>query len=191
MIPNAIVICGASSSGKTSLARSLQELLLPDVWLTFAVDDIIYRLPPSVLHRCNHENDWEGVDGSAIFEGAAGSLRALLDAGNRVIFDVVVSNSKDADCIQAALTGVETFTVELKCDLAILEQRASGRGDRTIEETQRSSRSSRTHANSDFTCDTSGHTPNQLASMVLAAINGLHPSKQREDAPSDGDKHRV
>jgi chloramphenicol 3-O phosphotransferase len=39
-----IVLNGGSSSGKSSIARSLQELL-PDLWLTFGVDAFIDALP--------------------------------------------------------------------------------------------------------------------------------------------------
>ena len=173
MVPVAVVICGASSSGKTSLARTLQELLLPEIWLTFSVDDIIYSLPESVLHRCNHENNWEGVDGKALFEGATGSLRALLQSGNKVIFDVVVSHSKDASRVQTSLSGFHSFTVELRCDLAILEHRASFRGDRTLEETRRSFESAPAQLASDLILDSGAHSPKELASSVVTALSNI------------------
>lgn len=177
MFPSAIIICGASSSGKTSLARALQELLLPSIWLTFSVDDVIYSLPQSVLHRCNHENNWEGVDGDAIFEGAMGSLKALLQAGNKVIFDVIVNNMKNANRILSSLSGVETFTVELTCGLSILEFRASCRGDRTLEETRRCYLSSCAHTEPNLVLDSSEHTSAELASSVVAAIRNFHQSE--------------
>ena len=39
-----IVLNGGSSSGKSSIARALQEIL-PDLWLTFGVDVLIEALP--------------------------------------------------------------------------------------------------------------------------------------------------
>src|SRR5690606_37269056 len=39
-----IVLNGGSSSGKSSIARALQELL-PGIWLTFGVDTLIEALP--------------------------------------------------------------------------------------------------------------------------------------------------
>ncbi len=39
-----IVLNGGSSSGKSSIARALQDIL-PKVWLTFAVDALIEALP--------------------------------------------------------------------------------------------------------------------------------------------------
>lgn len=43
-IPQVIVLNGGSSSGKSSIARSLQEIL-PGIWLTFGVDTFINSLP--------------------------------------------------------------------------------------------------------------------------------------------------
>ncbi|MBK1791934.1 phosphotransferase-like protein [Persicirhabdus sediminis] len=40
MTPSVIVIYGASSSGKTCLAKAIQEELLPSVWLSFSLDSI-------------------------------------------------------------------------------------------------------------------------------------------------------
>ena len=45
-----IVLNGGSSSGKTSLARCLQELL-PEPWLALGVDDLIAAMPPSSPDR--------------------------------------------------------------------------------------------------------------------------------------------
>ncbi|MAS94865.1 MAG: hypothetical protein CMO55_16840 [Verrucomicrobiales bacterium] len=169
--PVAIVISGPSSAGKTSLAKALQESLLPEVWLAFSVDDIIYGLPESVLHRCNLEDNWEGVDGGAFYNGATGCLRALLEAGNRVIFDAVVGNEKSGKSIEMALSGFAVFTIELRCDLSTLEQRASHRGDRTIRETRRSFESSRTHAEPDCVLDSGEHTVEEMAALVVEAIH--------------------
>src|SRR5581483_2469973 len=41
-----IVLNGGSSSGKSSLARALQATL-PQLWLTFGVDTLMYALPAS------------------------------------------------------------------------------------------------------------------------------------------------
>ena len=41
-----IVLNGGSSSGKSRLARSLQQVL-PEPWLTFSIDSLIEAMPPS------------------------------------------------------------------------------------------------------------------------------------------------
>ncbi len=86
-----IIICGPSGAGKTSLAKAVQEALLPAMWLAISVDSIFYSLPESVVERCNLKNDWSGVDASAICSGALACLQALVQTGNRVIFDAVVT----------------------------------------------------------------------------------------------------
>src|ERR1700722_10227052 len=44
LMTSMIVLNGGSSSGKSSIARALQEIL-PDLWLTFGVDVLIEALP--------------------------------------------------------------------------------------------------------------------------------------------------
>ncbi|MDC0276478.1 chloramphenicol phosphotransferase CPT family protein [Verrucomicrobiales bacterium] len=87
MPPQVIIISGPSSSGKTTLTKALQEKLPPSIWLNFSFDTVIYSLPPNVLDRCNVKDDWSDVDGKALISGTLAALRALVDNGNRVIFD--------------------------------------------------------------------------------------------------------
>lgn len=46
-----IILNGGSSSGKTSIAKSLQELL-PTPWLRFSIDDLIDAMPPTMFASC-------------------------------------------------------------------------------------------------------------------------------------------
>jgi len=93
-LPRVIIISGSSGTGKTSVVESLQEMLLPEVWLKFSFDSIIYSLPGSTLEQCNLHNNWSGVDGRALYAGSIACLRSLVEAGNSVIFDVVLSSEK-------------------------------------------------------------------------------------------------
>ena len=47
MTVQVILLNGASSSGKTSLARAIQRQL-PTPWLTFGVDSLIAAMPPQL-----------------------------------------------------------------------------------------------------------------------------------------------
>lgn len=44
-----IVLNGGSSSGKSGISRCLQTVLADRPWLRFGVDDLVDRLPPSLM----------------------------------------------------------------------------------------------------------------------------------------------
>lgn len=91
-----VVITGSSGVGKSSLARALQEELLPDQWLHFSVDSLFYCLPSSIVLRVDQYNDWSLVDSRAIIDSSHACVRTLLEQGHRVIFDTVITSEKAA-----------------------------------------------------------------------------------------------
>ena len=90
-----------------------------------------------------------------------------------------MGHSKDASRVQTSLSGFHPFTVELRCDLAILEHRASFRGDRTLEETRRSFESAPAQLASDLILDSGAHSPKELASSVVTALSNIQEIQVR------------
>ena len=90
-----------------------------------------------------------------------------------------MGHSKDASRVQTSLSGFHSFTVELRCDLAILEHRASFRGDRTLEETRRSFESAPAQLASDLILDSGAHSPKELASSVVTALSNIQEIQVR------------
>ena len=176
MTPQVIIISGPSASGKTTLAKTLQETLLPSVWLSFSVDTVIYSLPATVLDRCNLENDWSGVDGQALFSGAVSSLRALVDSGNRVIFDVVLMSQIDIQRLLGHLSTLEVVSVALRSSWAEIKKRTIERGDRTHAEAQRSFDACLRLSDSDLVFDTSEFRADEIAVRICRHINDLAAS---------------
>ncbi len=104
-----IVLNGASSSGKSELARSLQSIL-PEPWLTFGVDTLIEAMPATM------QTEDAGIVfglGGQVTTGAAFELldnawsygiAAMVRAGARVIVDeVFLGGAKSQLRWQAAL----------------------------------------------------------------------------------------
>ncbi len=176
MLLQVIVITGTTSSGKSSLAQALQEVLLPEVWLSFSLDSVIYTLPPSLLERCNLEDNWQGIDGSALCSGAFACLRALVENGNAVIFDAVISHQKLADGLIQSLVGINYIHIHLHCDWENIEQRTITRGDRTLKEAKRSYEMTQHFLTADISLNTSNKSSQELAAEVLAYIRKSVPS---------------
>jgi chloramphenicol 3-O phosphotransferase len=168
-----IILEGPSGSGKSSLAAALQECLLPGVWLSFSMDTLIYTLPPSVLHRCNTDNDWAGVDGRAIGTAALRCLRALVECGNNVIFNLCIPNRQYADAFQSDIQDLSPVQVGVRCDWLEIERRTLLRADRSIEEAEKTFKHQHPFQSYDLVIDTTAIGPDVAAMECLASFRHL------------------
>ncbi|QYC38084.1 Chloramphenicol 3-O phosphotransferase [Nonomuraea coxensis DSM 45129] len=136
MTTQVIVLNGGSSSGKTSIARSLQEVL-PDPWLAFSVDTMVEALPPSLRDSdagLDYAPDGSVVVGPEfkILDGAwTAGIAAMARAGARVVVDDVFIGGPDSqERWRQALAGLGVLWVGVRCDPAVAAEREAARGDR-------------------------------------------------------------
>ncbi|MEV4291134.1 chloramphenicol phosphotransferase CPT [Nonomuraea bangladeshensis] len=131
-----IVLNGGSSSGKTTIARSLQTVL-PDPWLFFSVDTMVEALPPAL--RDSDAGVSFAPDGSVvvgpefkIIDGAwTAGIAAMARAGARVVVDDVFIGGPDSqERWRQALAGLGVLFVGVRCDPAVAAAREAARGDR-------------------------------------------------------------
>ncbi|CZF79500.1 Chloramphenicol 3-O phosphotransferase [Grimontia marina] len=182
MSPNLIVLDGASGAGKTTLAKALQEQFLPENWLYFSIDTLVYSLPPSVFEHCNQENDWRSLDPNTLIKGAFSCVNALLEAGNKVIFDAVISTPQGALQMDLAFENHERLYVGLHCELTELERRTFDRGDRTIDEARHGFSTSPFHLKYDLELDSTSTPATELSTIIAATLQErVSRHKQRMD----------
>ena len=167
-----VVITGSSGVGKSTLARALQEELLPDHWLHFSVDSLFYCLPRSVVLRVDQQNDWSLVDSRAIVSAAYACTRTLLDLGHRVIFDAVIVAENGAKELLRAFDGLDPLLVELTCSWNEIERRTIARGDRTLAEAEHGYRNAGGHLKADHVFDSSNESAEQIAAQLAARVRG-------------------
>ena len=137
MSTQVIVLNGASSSGKTSIARCLQAMLMTP-WLLLGIDDLIRAMPD------------EGIqDGSLLHIGESGEVEvgpgwrsleaswyigvaAIAASGTGVIVDeVFLDGGGGQERIRAALGGLQVLWVGVKCHpAAVARAREALRPDR-------------------------------------------------------------
>lgn len=105
-----IVLNGGSSAGKSEISLSLQALLAERPWLRLSVDDLVDRLPPSLLGSGTDVafgQQGEVVVGAGFQEMEAAwiaGVAAMARAGACVIFDdVFLGGAASQERARAAL----------------------------------------------------------------------------------------
>jgi chloramphenicol 3-O phosphotransferase len=174
-----ILLNGASSSGKTSLLKVLQNQLA-DPYLDMGLDKFIWMLPPRYLDRPL----WDEVLGRAIEAGETGhrlvtgmhrAIRAAALAGNNVIADhVLVEPDWVRDCANQ-LSDIPAFLIGLRCPLDVLEQREAARKDRTLGQARLQFERVHAHGLYDLEVDTSRDDPEESARQIRNWLEAGHP----------------
>ena len=176
-----ILLNGAGSSGKTSIARSIQHLS-QDPWLTFGIDTFIemtaYPSPgqDGEYFSCvPGENDRgplmsikSKTSGDKLFGAMADFAQLLADRGNNLIIDEVLFDDQHLKSYVKKLDEHTVYFVGVKCDLAILQEREFLRRDRAIGLSN--DQFERVHAGTrayDLTVDTSHSSIFEVARTIL------------------------
>ena len=165
-----IVLDGPSCVGKTQLAKELQKQLSHEIWLNFSIDTIVYTLPQIILDGCNYDSKWDTFDRNALLAGTFSCVQSLVNCGNKVIFDSVVSTERRANELLGYLTEFRVFYVGLTAEWEYLEQRVNAREDRTLAEVKHGYESTPKHLPYDIVLDTSQCDSKSVAREVIKAM---------------------
>jgi len=156
--PHLILLNGPSSAGKTTLCKALQDAI-PHPYLVTGFDDFVFMAPPRYYRGADTDRQdqrdafiAQGVEMLStarpgeppsvvaqfgpvfrrLVDSMAPAVRALVDAGNAVIFDHVLHDAAMFDSYHRATAGLAVFEVGVSCPLATLEARERQRGDRVL-----------------------------------------------------------
>jgi chloramphenicol 3-O phosphotransferase len=139
-----ILLNGASSSGKSSIALALQARLNAPFW-HFSIDHLRDAgvLPLDRIRRGDIE--WASMR-ETFFEGFHRSLPAIASAGNNLIVEHIVETSAWMTRLVVLLAGFDVFFVGIHCPLEELERRERARGNRRIGDASRDFATIHAHA---------------------------------------------
>ena len=172
--PIAIVLNGASSSGKTSIARALQRLsAVPVLHASLDVFTDMFDWASVSGEELRRECHRTGVDN---FHAALGILAS---GPFPVVVDHVFERRAWFEACCSALRGRRTLHVGVRCPLEVLEMRERARGDRTVGRARWQADRVHEALAYDLELDTSVLSPDQAAAAILdpAAIpRRVHPS---------------
>jgi chloramphenicol 3-O phosphotransferase len=121
-----IFLNGASSSGKSTLARGLQAALEELFW-HYSIDHLRSVLP---MDRIRSGDFVWSQHREAFFEGFHHSLPALVSAGNNLIVEHIIEGKTWLDRLVGLLRGRDVFLVGVHCPVDELERREIDRSDR-------------------------------------------------------------
>lgn len=167
-----IVLNGGSSSGKTTIARTLQALL-PDPWLTFGIDTLLGGLP-AAGGGIDIAADGEVAVGAGFFalEAAwAAGLAAMVRAGARIVVDeVFLGGGESQRRWLAAFDGLDVLWAGVRCDAAVAAARELARGDRIAGMAVRQAEVVHRGVRYDVEVDTTHAEPITCAKAVAARV---------------------
>lgn len=169
MKPVAIVLNGASSAGKTSIARSLQRLSRTPV-LHASLDAFtdMFHWPaigePELRRECHRF-------GVANFHAA---LPLLAASRFPIVVDHVFEQHAWFEACRDALKYKKTYFVGVRCPLAVLEEREKARGDRRAGLSRW--QFDRVHEQKPYALeiDTSERSPDECAVAIIAWVANNH-----------------
>ena len=165
-----ILLNGASSAGKSTLARNLQ-LLLKEAAMIFSMDDYL------AMSRGKHETALDAVreSGLPFIESFHAAIAEAARKGALVIVDHVIGESRRwIQDLLNRLDGIPRILVKVECRQDVLLERERRRTDRTPApaHAQRQHAGIHRHFPHDFSIDTSADTPRKCAMRLISLLPG-------------------
>ncbi|MFG2429364.1 chloramphenicol phosphotransferase CPT family protein [Streptomyces sp. NPDC048590] len=160
-----IFLNGTSSSGKSSIARELLDILDDGVFSHLAVDSFISM-------RSRRELEAEELD-AALRRTRMGfhrSIAAMAEVGNDIVIDHVLSEPwRLLDCL-TVLPPEDVLFVGVRCPLDELSRRELVRGDRPPGLAAHQYDLVHAHGDYDMECDTGAASPRECARRIMELL---------------------
>ena len=181
-----VILNGTSSSGKTTLAKALQDTI-DRPFLVVGIDTMVFALPRRYLNEqwsevFRYEYDGDRITditpaafGDQLAHGLHTAIAALAGAGIDLIVDHVVLAESWAADLRKALSGLDVLTVGVTCPLDVVEERERSRKDRTLGQARAQFGKVHEYLAYDLTVDTSTASPSHCAAQVAAAVAERYP----------------
>ena len=163
-----ILLNGASSAGKSTLARTLHRLMEEDSMI-FSMDEYL------AMSRGRHENALDAVreTGLPFIESFHAAIAEAARKGALVIVDHVIGESRAwVQDLLNRLSGIPRALIKVDCREDILLERERNRTDRTPDPAHAERQYGSIHQNfpHDFSIDTSEATPRECAQKLMEQL---------------------
>jgi chloramphenicol 3-O phosphotransferase len=168
-----ILINGASSSGKSTLARAVQKQLNEPFW-HLSIDHLRESgvLPLDRVRAGDFI--WKSMR-PAFFQGFHNALPAVATAGNNLIVDHIVETPAWLKTLLGLLRPFDVYFVGIHCPLKELERRELARGNRRIGEARNDFETIHEFVTYDLELDSTSPAESNAATLIAAWTQRSEP----------------
>ena len=168
-----ILLNGASSAGKSTLARGLQAALDEPFW-HYSIDHLRAAkiLPDERIINGNFA--WRDLR-PQFFHGFHLTIPVLAEAGNNLIVEHIIETREWMDRLLHLLGPLDVFFVGVHCPLPELERRELARGDRRIGDAQADFEITHTFGTYDFEVNSTQPLDENIRAVITAWQTRQYP----------------
>ena len=159
-----ILLNGPSSSGKSTLARVLQTMIMnerPERYEVVSIDDYLEMSPTETIYE---------DDVFEISENICRRALELLGEGSGVIIDHVITSERIFDELKEQLSSFKMRMVRVTCSLDILRARELERGNRSPGSAEASAEYLYPKEGYDLVIDTGVKTAEENARLIIREL---------------------
>ena len=164
-----ILLNGPSSSGKSTLAKALQEAITnkgQGRYEVISIDDFMKISPTEKIYE---------DDVFEISNDICKRASEILEAGCGVIIDHVITSERIFEQLKENLSSYPIRTVHISCPMDVLKRRELARGDRCIGAAEASAEYLYPKDGYDLVVDTDTKTPEENALRILTVLSEPKP----------------
>ena len=169
-----IFLHGASSSGKSTVARGIQAQIEVSFW-HISIDHLRDAGVLPMARFQSREFDWKAARGP-FFDGFHQSLAAYAGAGNNLILEHILDGEGWMEELVRLFRPFDVFFVGVHCPLALLIEREKARGDRPMGSAERDFQTIHVGKNYDFEVQADRDPTENVAAIIAAWHARSRPS---------------
>lgn len=183
MLGKLFLVHGASSAGKSTLCRALQDAL-PEPFWHYSIDHLRDADVLPLPRIRSGEFSWPELR-PAFFAGFYQSVVAFAGAGNNLIVEHIIETAAGKQELVRLLSPFDVFFVGVHCPLEELERREKARGDRPIGDARKDFAIVHTFGPYDCEVDSTQPLTENIASVLAAWHARQTPSALGRMTPED------
>ena len=163
-----IILNGVSSSGKTTLAKAIQNTL-DELYVRLSIDDFINMMPSKMV-----ENEL----GTAVYTSQTVLLQTIMtlsDAGTNVVVDnIMLTYFETLKQYVQCLHDYPVLLVRVVCPIHELRRRETERGDRTVGQGEAQINDIEPQDCYDITVDTFANTTEECVNLITKKLTNFN-----------------
>jgi chloramphenicol 3-O phosphotransferase len=173
-VASIIFLHGASSSGKSTIAKALQDQIEVPFW-HISIDHLRDAgVLPTARFR-NGDFRWSAAR-AAFFDGFHGSLKAYADAGNNLILEHILDTEGWLETLSHLFADHDVLFAAVHCPLERLIEREQARGDRPVGSAQQDYETIHLGKVYDLHLDSTAGTPGNVERLLQCWRGGARAS---------------